>query len=46
MKKNINIVIDLNNPTEEVWKQMEAAYEMLKKLDQKKPWYKRIFSWF
>lgn len=46
MKKQVNIVIDMNKTQEEVWQQMEEAYAVLHKLGQRKPWYKRLFSWF
>ena len=46
MKKQIEIVIDLTKSEKEIWEQINEASRELKKLGQKKPWYKRIFSWF
>ena len=46
MKKQVNIVIDMNKTQEEVWQQMEEAYAVLHKIGQRKPWDKRLFSLF
>jgi hypothetical protein len=44
MKKNIEITIDLTKENEEIWEQINEASDALKKI--RKPWYKRLFSWF
>lgn len=45
MNNKISIVIDLTKNAEDVWKQIDAATEIINKME-KKPWYKRIVSWF
>lgn len=44
MKKNIEIIIDLSKDEKEIWEQINKAEALLNKL--RKPWYKRLFSWF
>lgn len=41
MKKHVRIEIDLNQPNESIWNQIEQA----KKQINHKPWWKRIFCW-
>lgn len=47
MKEQIDIVIDMTKSKEEIWAQIDEAYNTLKKLDTKKPsLWQRIKSWF
>ena len=47
MKKQIDIVIDMTKIKEEIWAQIDEAYNALIALGAKKPsLWKRIKSWF
>lgn len=47
MKKQIDIVIDMTKSKEEIWAQIDEAYNALMALNAKKPsLWKRIKSWF
>ena len=47
MKKQIDIVIDMTKSKEEIWAQIDEAYNNLRALNAKKPsLWKRIKSWF
>jgi hypothetical protein len=47
MKKQIDIVIDMTKSKEEIWAQINEAYNILRALNVKKPsLWKRIKSWF
>ena len=47
MKKQIDIVIDMTKSKEEIWAQIDEAYNTLIALNVKKPsLWKRIKSWF
>lgn len=37
----VNITIDLTRSQAQIWKQIEEASKVI----NKKPWYKRLFSW-
>lgn len=47
MKKQIDIVIDMTKSKEEIWAQIDEAFNALRVLNVKKPsLWKRIKSWF
>lgn len=47
MKKQIDIVIDMTKSKEEIWAQIDEAFNTLRVLNVKKPsLWKRIKSWF
>lgn len=44
MKKRIEIIIDLTACEENIWEQIYESHVKIAKI--KKPWYKRLLSWF
>lgn len=44
MKKQIEIIIDLTTCEENIWEQIHESHVKIAKI--KKPWYKRLLSWF
>lgn len=46
MKAQYDITIDLTKDGADFWEQVKEVDAVLCKVVVKKPWYKRLFSWF
>lgn len=46
MRTKLIITLDLTKDTVDFWEQIKEVDAVLCKVVAKKPWYKRLFSWF
>lgn len=46
MRTKLIITLDLTKDTVDFWEQIKEVDTVLCKVVAKKPWYKRLFSWF